>query len=205
MWILFNYTQRIQNKAQKALAKSIVLLVIISGFLFFTERFAKDLGKYSLESVAETSSTTRSWIAYTSGDEGSAYSLGNFSPSITGMLSQFPLAVNVTLFRPYLWESRKIIVLLSAAEAVLFLFITLKILFVLGIRKIWNTISSDPTIQFCLIFSIIFAFAVGISSYNFGALSRYKIPCLPFYTLALILLYYKNNKPLKSLFRPFGL
>ena len=42
-------------------------------------------------------------------------------------------------------------------------------------------ISKDPNLVFCLVFSIIFAFAVGISSYNFGALSRYKIPCLPFY------------------------
>ena len=29
--------------------------------------------------------------------------------------------------------------------------------------------------QFCLIFSMLFAFAVGFTSYNFGALVRYKI------------------------------
>src|SRR5204863_6631919 len=106
---------------------------------------------------------------------------------------------NVTLFRPYIWESKKIIVLISALEALLFLFITLKVLFTVGIVKVWRTISNDPAIQFCLVFSIIFAFAVGISSYNFGALSRYKIPCVPFYAMALILIYYKNrplNKPL---------
>jgi hypothetical protein len=152
-----------------------------------------------------TSNITRGWISYASSrdDESSVYSLGNFSPTMGGMLTQFPLAVNVTFFRPYLWEAKKIIVALSAIEALLFLFLTIKILLSIGPLKIWKTIVEDATIQFCLIFSVIFAFAVGISSYNFGALSRYKIPCLPFYTLALILIYYKNkpiNKKLLGIF-----
>jgi hypothetical protein len=121
-----------------------------------------------------------------------------------GMLSKFPLAVNVTLFRPYIWEAKKIIVFLSSLEAILFLFVTLKVLFLIGPVKVWKTINKDPTIQFCLIFSLIFAFAVGISSYNFGALSRYKIPCLPFYALALILIYYKNVPSQKKLIRVLG-
>jgi len=199
MWIFFNYSQGIKNKSQKILVKFIFLVFVIVGFLFFMQRFANELGKYSLERVAETSSVTRGWIYYTSGDEGSAYDLGIFDPTITGMLSKFPLAVNVTLFRPYLWETKKLIALLSSLEAVLFLIITLKILFTIGPVKIWKTISEDPTIQFCLIFSVIFAFAVGISSYNFGSLSRYKIPCLPFYALALILIYYKNKPATKKL------
>lgn len=198
MWIFFYYTQRIQNKAQKAFVKFIILVFLIGGFLFFTQSFADKLGKYSLARVVQTANVTSGWIHYASGDEGSSYSLGNFSPTIGGVLSQFPLAVNVTLFRPYFWEAKKIIVLFSAFEAILFLFATLKIIFVVGVAKILKTIANDPTIQFCLIFSLIFAFAVGISSYNFGALSRYKIPCLPFYGLALILIYYKNS-PKKKL------
>ena len=174
-----------------------MLCVVVGGSLFFMQRFSNELGKYSLEKVAQTSKITGSYIYWVSGDAGSAYSLGDFSPTIGGMLSKFPLAVNVTLFRPYLWESKKIIVLLSALEAILFLFVTLKILFTVPTTKIWKVIGHDPTIQFCLIFSLIFAFAVGISSYNFGALSRYKIPCLPFYALALVLIYYKN-KPLNK-------
>ena len=197
MWIFFNYSHRIKNKSQKILAQFVFLVIVVVGFLFFMQSFAKELGKYSLEKVAITSNVTRGWIYYSSGDEGSAYSLGDFSPTINGMLSKFPLAVNVTLFRPYFWESKKIIVALSALEAILFLFLTLKILISVGPAKTWKTISNDPTIQFCLVFSIIFAFAVGISSYNFGSLSRYKIPCLPFYALGLILIYYKN-KPLNK-------
>ena len=199
MWIFFYYTRGIKNKSQKILVKFIFASIIVTGFVFFMIQFANELGKYSLENVAKTSKTTGGYIYWITGDEGSSYNLGNFSPTIGGMLSKFPLAVNVTLFRPYIWETKKIIVLFSALEAILFLFLTLKILFVIGPVKIWKTISADPTIQFCLIFSLIFAFAVGISSYNFGALSRYKIPCLPFFAMALILIYYKNFPVSKKL------
>lgn len=182
------------------MVKLIVIGAIVGGFLFFMQRFGKEtLGKYSLEKLAQTSLINRGYIYYISGEEGSSYNLGDFEATIPGMLSRFPLAVNATFFRPYLWEAKKIIVLLSAIEALLFLFFTLKILFTIGPLKIWRTINSDPTIQFCLIFSIIFAFAVGISSYNFGTLSRYKIPCLPFFALALILIYYKFNSPKKNI------
>ncbi|MBS1620057.1 MAG: hypothetical protein JST10_13245 [Bacteroidetes bacterium] len=202
MWLFFYYTQRIKNSAQKILVKLIILAILVGGFLFTTLQLTSELGSYSLDRVVETVNVTSGWIHYASGDEGSAYSLGEVGHSYGSLLLKFPLAVNVTLFRPYIWESRKVLVLFSALEALLFLFITLKIIFTLGVAKIWRTISKDPTIQFCLIFSIIFAFAVGISSYNFGALSRYKIPCLPFFALALMLIYYKNV-PLRKNLIPF--
>ena len=205
MWIFFNYTQRIQNKSQRVLVKFVLLCMVAGGFMFFMQQFSRELGKYSLEKVAETSKMTGGYIYWTSGDEGSSYDLGDFAPTIGGMLSKFPSAVNVTLFRPYIWEAKKIIVLLSAGEAIIFLFVTLKVLFTVQIRKIWGSISRDPTIQFCIIFSLVFAFAVGISSYNFGALSRYKIPCLPFYAMALVLIYYKNFPLKKKLLKVIGI
>jgi len=207
IWILFSYTQRIRNTASRFLVKIVFGTMLIGSFLFFMQRFGDELGKYSLKNVVVTSNVTRRWISYTSSqdEEASAYSLGEFNPTITGMLSKFPLAVNATLFRPYIWEARKIIVALSAIEALLFLFLTLKILFTIKLTRIWKTIMNDPTIQFCFVFSLIFAFAVGISSYNFGALSRYKIPCLPFYAIALILIYYKNVPKGKKFFGILGI
>ena len=46
----------------------------------------------------------------------------------------------------------------------------------------------------CFIFSITFAFAVGITTPNFGTLVRYKIQCMPFYIAMLfMLLDYKKS------------
>lgn len=206
IWVLFIYSNKVQNAGGRFLLRMVFSLAALGAFLFFMQRFGEELGKYSLENIAQTAETTRGWIGYVSErDEGSSYDLGAFDPSIGGMLVKLPAAVNVTLFRPYPWEAGKVIVLLSAIEAFLFFFLTLKVIFSIGIGKIWKTINTDPTIQFCLIFSIIFAFAVGISSYNFGALSRYKIPCLPFYAMALILIYYKNRPLNKKLLRFLGI
>jgi hypothetical protein len=44
-----------------------------------------------------------------------------------------------------------------------------------------------------LVFSIIFAFSVGFTSYNFGTLVRYKIPLMPFYYIALFILSDKDK------------
>ena len=205
MWVLFNYSQKIRSYGARILVKIFFTALTIVGFLFFMQRFGETLGKYSLEKIAETSQTTGRYLYNISGDEGSSYSLGNFSPTIGGMITLFPAAVNATFFRPYFWESKKIFVLFSAFEAFLFLFLTIKILLKVGPVRVWKTIGQDPTIQFCLIFSIIFAFAVGISSYNFGTLSRYKIPCMPFYAFAMILIYYKNFPLKNKLFSPLNI
>jgi hypothetical protein len=196
LWLLMTYSYKIKQQASRLLVNALFIAITIIGFLFGVNRFAKELGRYSLENVAKTSASTRGWITYASGDEGSAYSLGEFDPSLTGMVTKFPQAVVVTLFRPFIWESRKVIVLLSALEAMAFLYFTLR---VIAKRKagIFSSLKADPNLLFFLIFSLIFAFAVGISSYNFGALSRYKIPCLPFYAAFLLILYY-NQKPTKA-------
>ncbi|MGZ3838679.1 MAG: hypothetical protein ACXVBI_08925 [Flavisolibacter sp.] len=192
LWLLLTYSHKIQSSGLRWMTNILFIGITIAGFFFFSQRFANEMNKYSLEKVAGTAATTRGWIAYASGDEGSAYDLGEFDPSLVGMLTKFPQAVVVTLFRPFLWESKKVIVLLSALEALVFLYFTLK---AVGQRKtkIFSDISKDPNLSFCLVFSIIFAFAVGITSYNFGALSRYKIPCLPFYAASLVILLYHNK------------
>jgi hypothetical protein len=196
-WAFFKYMNKITNASVRFLVRYLLLALIIGGTGVGLQELSKGLGKYSIDKLATTSQLNRKYIFYISGEEGSAYSLGDIDPTLGGMLAKFPQAVNVTFFRPYLWEIKKPIVVLSAIEAIISLFVTLKIIFGLGLKKIIDTIRKEATVQFSLIFAIIFAFAVGISSYNFGTLSRYKIPSMPFLALAMILIWYKN-KPLNK-------
>jgi hypothetical protein len=57
----------------------------------------------------------------------------------------------------------------------------------------------DPMIFFCFFFSIVFAIFVGATTLNFGTLVRYKIPCLPFYIIALFIILDIYNKKKKNL------
>lgn len=205
LWILFTYTAVIRDNALRVLVKMFVFIiaVTVSGFVFMNT--GDDLlGRYSFSNIEKTADVTREWIQYSSGDEGSAYDLG-VGDGLGGMLLKVPAAVNVTLFRPYLWEARKVLVFFNALESLLFLFLTLKILFVIGFGRVWRTIMQDANLQFFLVFTIIFAAAVGLTTGNFGTLSRYKIPCLPFYGLALVIIYYKNRPLSQKLLKPLGL
>jgi hypothetical protein len=193
LWLLLNYSHKIKSLSLRWIVNLFFITITISAFFFFTKQFSKELDKYSLENVAQTAAITRGWLGYVSDkQEGSGYDLGEFEPTLGGMLQKFPQAVVVTLFRPFPWEAKKVIIAMSALEALAFIFFSIKAFF-LNKRFVLKTVFKDPTLIFFLIFSLIFAFAVGISSYNFGSLSRYKIPCLPFYAAFLCILMHKGN------------
>jgi hypothetical protein len=105
---------------------------------------------------------------------------------------KFIPGVWVTLFRPYLWEVKNPVMLLSAVESTAMLIFAFYI-FVInpGFTKCMRFIGSNPFVLFCLVFSIAFAFAVGFSTYNFGSLVRYKIPMIPFFLSALFVIKWK--------------
>ena len=145
--------------------------------------------KYAIENIAVTAKITAYDIRYgwgaRSGD-GSGYTLGDLDGSWQNMIKLAPGAVNVTLFRPYLWEVSNPLMALSAIEGLITFIFTLLVLFRVG-TQIPHYVRAE--VIFCLVFTIIFAFGVGVSTFNFGTLSRYKIPMLPFYWSALAIIY----------------
>ena len=166
-------------------ASAIVGLVVVGGKLQ-----GEMFGEYNVESVAYKATVTRDYLYRVSNEQdGSGYTLGNFDPTLLGMLQLAPAGINVTLFRPYPWEARKPIVMLSALEALFFMGFTLAVIFRNNPIRVVQRIFGDETLQFCLIFTMVFAFAVGISTSNFGSLSRYKIPCMPFYAAFLFIIF----------------
>ena len=79
------------------------------------------------------------------------------------------------------------IMALMGLESLFFLGLTIIILLKLrgvGLKYAF----SDPFINFCLLFSLMFAFAVGFTSYNFGAVGRYKIPMMPYFLAGLFMM-----------------
>jgi hypothetical protein len=193
LWLFLTYSHKIRSGALRFLV-ALSFIGIIGGALFvFSAKFAQEMNQYSLDKLAKTAATTQGWIAYVSqNEEGSGYDIGQFDPTVGGMLSKFPQGVVVTLFRPFLWEVKKPIMALSALEALAFLYFTLRLIFKNGSKFITWTVR-DPNLLFFLVFSLIFAFAVGVSTGNFGSLSRYKIPCMPFYAAFLMILLHKQK------------
>ncbi len=199
LWIVFLYKERIPNATLRALVGPVLLVFGAIFGVLALQQLGSVSEKFALDSMLVEAAKTQWWLSVsTERDGGTGYSLGVIEPTITGMLKVFPAAVNVTLFRPYLWEARKIIVLPSAAESLFSFLFTLYVFFRVGIFKVLGEMLKNPTVLFCLIFAILFAFAVGFTSMNFGALARYKIPCLPFFFSALIILLDSKNPKLGS-------
>ncbi|RYD51963.1 MAG: hypothetical protein EOP52_07195 [Sphingobacteriales bacterium] len=199
LWLVFSYSHKIRNGLIRSGLKLALIPITLLGFYALSGVFAAELGGYSLERIEATATLTQEYIVQSSGEQGASYSIGEISFTPLGIIRTFPAAVNVSLYRPYIWEVRKPIQFLNAIETLLFLLLTLKILFKIGPVRAWKAIQEDPNIQFCLAFTIIFGFAVGLTSGNFGTLSRYRIPCLPLFALSLVLIYYRYTDPAKKL------
>jgi hypothetical protein len=202
LWISYLKMAKVRNTIVKIMIAPVVLsLAAVLGYYSVT-KVAEDNPRYNIETIGKTAEETARWIHYVSErEQGSAYTLGDFDFSPVGMVRKFPLAVWVTFYRPYLWESHNLVMLLSALESFLLLIFTLYVLFKVGPVKTLSKITSTPILTFCFLFAVIFSFAVGVTTYNFGTLVRYKIPMYPFFVSGLfILLSYSKRFKKRSVF-----
>lgn len=202
VWFFSANVASIKSTGVRILSIPLAIIFCLGLGYVAINRVVEDDPKYALNRIAETARVTAYDIRYWTGkDAGSGYSLGELDGSFLSMIKLAPLAINVTLFRPYIWEVRNPLMLLNALEAIVTLVLTVYVLF----KSYGRLISylKHPPVVFCLVFSVIFAFGVGVSTYNFGTLARYKIPLLPFYFLLLGMLYYleKSDRKLRVLDR----
>jgi hypothetical protein len=195
LWVFFSNLSKINSSVLKGLMLPLVVVVAgVSGYFAIVQVGAND-PRYKLDMLGKTAKVTAYDIAFQTGrDAGSTYSLGELDGSFSNLISLAPQAINVSLFRPYLWEINGLLMLFSAAESLVILFLTVFV-FIKSLRWLGQSLIK-PDALFCLVFSLTFAFSVGVSTFNFGTLSRYKIPLIPFYLLALIIVYYtaKNER-----------
>ena len=75
--------------------------------------------------------------------------------------------------------------LISGVENTFLLVLALWALFTRPL-KILKFVRDDPFLIFCVLFTLILGFGIGLSTSNFGALVRYKIPFLPFFVFLIL-------------------
>ncbi|WKN42822.1 hypothetical protein [Tunicatimonas pelagia] len=198
LWVFMSYSSQISSTPLRLMIAPFIIGIAGAIGYYAVLKVGEGNNRYSLEKVSETAEITARYLAYVGEKQGgSVYTLGDYDFSPTGMLQKFPLAVNVTLFRPYLWEAYNPVMMLSALESLATLLITLYVFFKAGLLRSFSLIGSNPIILFCLLFAVAFSFAVGVSTYNFGSLVRYKIPMFPFYLSGLIILWHHANEARK--------
>jgi hypothetical protein len=193
VWIFLYNLSKMRSFFLKLLLFPIVTILAVALGYYSIVKAGQDSEKYSINNVAQTAQITAYDIRYFTGkDAGSGYSLGELDGTIGSMVKLAPQAINVSLFRPYLWEAKNPLMLLSALESFALLIGVIAIFLrtnIFALRAL-----NQPNVIFLLVFSIAFAFAVGVSTFNFGTLVRYKIPMLPFFVVMLTLIYDHANR-----------
>ena len=162
------------------------------------------LGQYNLDTILVKATETQKDLKrdYYMGN---SFDIGTIDPTFSSLITHAHLAIFAAIFRPALIEVNNPVMFFSAIENTFILYITLRILWRLrffGIFKYFFGYNSMLT--FSLIFSLFFAFSVGITTSNFGSLVRYKIPLLPFYVSSVYIItrYKKEETEMQQELKP---
>jgi hypothetical protein len=186
VWFVALKVVNIKNALIKiSIAPAIILL---GGLLIFTlmNTLGDKLGKYSIEKVFDTAHGAQQDLKQ-SYYKGNTFDIGDYDPTLTGLLSVSHKATFAALFRPTFLDVRNVIMLFSALENTFLLLFCVYLLFKLRFFRFFGLIQEHPLALFSMIFALFFALSVGVSISNFGTLVRLKIPCIPFFVSSLVI------------------
>ena len=194
VWLLFSYTKNIRVKGYRYAVNTLLFVLLPFLSIIALQQLAQTelTSMFAFEKLLESMQAQQSSLSRM--EARSAFSLGEFDGTILGFIQLFPAAVGTTFFRPFAWEANNPFMLFSALESFLFIVVTCMTFWLAGVKGFFKTLANDSFLLFCLGFSLIFAGAVGITTYNFGTLVRYKIPALPFFLVMLFVIMHRSGK-----------
>jgi hypothetical protein len=119
----------------------------------------------------------------------SAIKINILKPTLKSLVSNSPQALTNVLFRPFPWELKSPMMIFAGVENMaIILFIILCIIFIKPLSKIrWEYV------LFCSSFVIIQFIIIGCTTPIIGAITRYKVPALPFLLITFLLLLDKDK------------
>jgi len=181
--------ERLQQRAGAGPVRIRPLYLLIGAALTYAAVIA--LGRvfpiYSVENIAEDLARHQRLGVVAGG--GSSYQMGDENAMSLGKQIAFaPLAVFTAFFRPFPFEANNLLALIASLEAFTFFALFVRAMFGLGPRELWRRILSSSVLAGSLVFSVTFGMAVGLATTNFGSLSRFRMPLIPFFAVVLTVL-----------------
>ena len=195
LWLNSAYLKQVTSGFIKMLVIPILGVIILGGGFFLYSNMSSLMGDYgNIDQAVEKAQIIQQDLLRESQYGENNYNLGEIDGTAAGMSSIAPIAIFTALYRPLFFEVGSPLMVISALENTILLILTLFLLLKTNPRKVMRVILSEPLILYSIFFSLLLAFGVGMASTNFGALSRYKIPFMPYYFSAIYLIYYLNTK-----------
>lgn len=122
-------------------------------------------------------------------DSKGGFSIKEMEPNFQSLVLRAPEVIFTCLYRPFIWESRKVMMLFTSLESMLLLFCTIYLLIKTKVKGFFQFIFKDEPLFFCFVLSMLFAMIIGFTTFNFGTMIRYKIIFLPFFYFLLVRIY----------------
>ena len=197
-WYAYSYLVKIKSTFLKfVLGPGMIFLGLILS-LFFISSLGDTFGKYSVDNITEVAKVTQEDLSRSEQYGSGMYELPTIDGSFGSFLKAAPVGIIATWFRPFVFEVSSAVMLVSALENMIVLYLFIMLFIKIKMRQIFTIIFSQPVVIFSLIFAIIFGFAVGITTPNFGAMVRYKIPLVPFLMSAIFIIRYYYKVDIKK-------
>ena len=197
LWVNSEYLRNVKGGLSKIVIIPFLIITIGIGGYYAISNLSKLMGVYGdIDSTIEKAKITQEDLLREEQYGSNNYNLGKIDGSILGMVALAPVAIFTAIYRPLFWEIGSPIMVISVLENTILLIMSLYLLLSVRPFKLIKIILSNPIILYSFVFSLLFAFGVGIAGTNFGALVRYKVPLIPFY-FPMIYLIFKLNKNLK--------
>ena len=200
LWIGFSYTYLVKNRILRVFVFPALMFIIgIGGMWILSSVMGIVGGAYqnidSMLGKAVVSQQDLKQDYY----QGNSFDIGDYDPTLGGAASVTPAAIIAGLYRPFIWEANSVVMLLSGFENLILLLLTVYIIIRAGPLQTIIHITKEPFLVFCLSFSLSMALGIGLSTSNFGALVRFKIPMLPFFLMMLLIIFYNVTKQKREL------
>ena len=187
IWIISNFASKIKIDLIRHILFPLLIVIAIGGALLIINYMGDTLGKFSSDKLLERAVITQRDLK-SDYYQGNSFDIGEFDNNIESIISVSPKALLAGLFRPYLWEANSVLMIASGLENFWFLYITISVLYRTKIIGLFSFFGKNNLLTFSLIFSLFFAFSVGLTTSNFGSLVRYKIPAEPFYIASMLII-----------------
>lgn len=195
VWLGSGYLKRVKSPLFKFVIAPILILIVALGGMYALRFVGESVGgKFSdVDSMLGQASVTQQDLKQEY-YEGHSFDIGDFDGSLGSLISMGPKAVIAGLYRPFIFESESAVMLLSGLENTVLLLLTLYVFFKAGVKYTIKQILGNPFVSMCLLFSVVLALGIGISTSNFGALVRFKIPLIPFFALGWLEILFTKRK-----------
>ena len=180
--LAFTYSARLANKYRenRFAFYSIRFVSFLVAILFFNLQGDSVMNSEKLQEAALIQKDFATNQTY----EGKKYDLGITDFSAAGMIKAFIPAVIAGFYRPFIWESLSLTLILNGIEGTYFLYLTFIFFRGGSLRKI-NLIRKHEFFIFAFFFCILMAYMAGLTSGLVGVLVRFKAPLIPFLLLLL--------------------